>query len=307
MPDVSHAQLRRLDPTLILVFLGLLRHRKATPVAADLGLTPSGVSQALRRLRDLFGDPLFLRRPHGLDPTAVALALEPALSAALEAMRQALGDRAPFDPGAERGVIRLAALDAETLAVMPGLVQRFMQTAPGLRLSVLPLARRAAMDALAEGKADLALGYFWALPDSLIAQPLWQQGYAVVGQRSVLGEEPLTPARYAALPHILVSPGGDLRGVADEALATLGLERRVIAAVPQFLPALAILAETPAVATVPETLAHRMAPCFGLAVMTPPIALRRFTVSALRHRRNAQNARLLWLVAQIATLAPGLR
>ena len=61
MTDFSQGELRRLDLTLLLVFLGLLRHRKATDVAAELGLTQSGVSQALKRLRDIFGDPLFLR------------------------------------------------------------------------------------------------------------------------------------------------------------------------------------------------------------------------------------------------------
>ena len=81
MTDFSQSELRRLDLTLLLVFLGLLRHRKATDVAAELGLTQSGVSQALKRLRDIFGDPLFLRRPHGMDPTATALAITAALNA----------------------------------------------------------------------------------------------------------------------------------------------------------------------------------------------------------------------------------
>lgn len=76
MSDLSRTELRRLDLTLLLVFLGLVRLRKSAEVATELGLTPSAVSQSIRRLRDIFGDELFLRRPHGMEPTAIALALE---------------------------------------------------------------------------------------------------------------------------------------------------------------------------------------------------------------------------------------
>lgn len=113
MTDFSNAELRRLDLTVLLVFLGLLRHRKATDVAKELGLTQSGVSQALKRLRDIFGDDLFLRRPHGMEPTAIALALEAPVANAVETIRGALGQTKSFDPAKALGTIRLAALDIE--------------------------------------------------------------------------------------------------------------------------------------------------------------------------------------------------
>ena len=68
MSDFENNELRRLDLTVLLVFLGLLRHRKATEVASDLGLTQSGISQALKRLRNIFGDELFLVSPMGWSP-----------------------------------------------------------------------------------------------------------------------------------------------------------------------------------------------------------------------------------------------
>jgi DNA-binding transcriptional LysR family regulator len=300
MADISNSELRRLDLTLLLIFLGLLRHRKATLVAADLGLTQSAVSQALRRLRQIFGDPLFLRRPHGLDPTAVALAREAPVRAAVEALRQALGGTASFDPATARRVIRLAALDAEQATLVPRLV-RAAAAAPGVQIAVLPLARRAAMEALTEGEADLAAGFFWDVPPTLLSHRLHTQGFAVVGRPEVLGDAPLTLDRYAALPHVLVSPAGDLRGIADEALAARGLARRVLAAVPAFFPALAAVAETGCIATLPDTLARRYAPPLGLMVADPPLPLRTFPVTALRHRRNEADGALLWALSVLAS------
>lgn len=295
MSDISNTEVRRLDPTLLLVFLGLLRHRKATAVAAELGLTQSAVSQALGRLRDIFGDPLFLRRPHGMEPTAVALAREAPVRAAVEALRLALGQGAPsFDPGAARRVLRLAAIDAEQAMLVPPLVQAATETAPGVQLEVLPLARRAAIEALVEGEVDIAAGVYWDTPPSLIQTPLYTQGYAVVGRAEVLGSLPLTLETYAALPHVLLSPGGGLSGVVDEALAEHGLSRRVVAAVPAAFPALAAVARTRCIATLPDVVARAHAAAIGLAVADPPLPLRRFPVVALRHRRNEADGAILW-------------
>lgn len=158
MSDLSSAQLRRLDLTLLLVFLGLLRHRKALDVAHELGLTQSAISQALRRLRDIFEDELFLRRPYGMEPTAVALSLEAPVAQAVEALRGALGAARSFDPAAATGIVRIAALDAQQAVLIPPLSARLRDQAPGLRLSILPLARRDAVEALIDGRVDLSIG-----------------------------------------------------------------------------------------------------------------------------------------------------
>ncbi|MBS0410897.1 MAG: LysR family transcriptional regulator, partial [Proteobacteria bacterium] len=77
MAEFDLNKIRRLDGTLLLVMRELLRRRQAQAAAARLGLSASAVSHALGRLRDLFEDPLFIRRPHGLEPTRRALELGP--------------------------------------------------------------------------------------------------------------------------------------------------------------------------------------------------------------------------------------
>lgn len=189
MADLSRSELRRLDLTLLLVLLGLVRHRRATLVAAELGLTPAAVSQALRRLRDIFGDALFLRRPHGLEPTATALALEAPVTAAVDALRGALGTTRAFDPATADGILRLAALDAEQAVLLP------------------PLGRRAAVEALRDGRVDLALGFLWERPDTIVAETLYEEGFLVAGRPEMLSEAPrLGLDAYVAAEHILVSP-----------------------------------------------------------------------------------------------------
>src|SRR4051812_3121579 len=252
MSDLQNSKLRRLDLTVLLVFLGLLERRKATDVARDLGLTQSAVSHALKRLREVFGDELFLRRPHGMEPTAVALAIEGQIAAAVNGLRDSLGGARPFVPRKAEGVLRLAAFDAEQAALIPGLIERLSVQAPGLQVSVRSIGRRAAIDALVAAEIDLALGFFWDPGDQVAVVPLYNESFKVVGRPEVLRNTRTMPIkRYVALPHVLVSPGGDLRGVVDEVLERLGHKRRVVAAVPQFFPALATVAASDCIATLP--------------------------------------------------------
>jgi DNA-binding transcriptional LysR family regulator len=288
MSEFSTSELRRLDLTLLLVFLGLVRHRKAVDVAAELGLTQSAISQALKRLREIFGDELFLRRPHGMEPTATALALE--------ALRGALGAARAFDPATATGVVRVAALDAEQAVLIPPLAARLRAQAPGLTLSVLPLGRDTAMEALAEGRSDLALGFVWDVPEAISGEVLYTESFLVAGRTEAMSSAPdMTLDSYCATDHILISPGGDLRGVVDDRLEAMGRRRRIVLGLPSFLPALAAAAASGALVTLPARVATSFAPGFGLVTAIPPLDIRSFPVSVFWHRRNDADPRTEWL------------
>lgn len=305
MSDLSISQLRRLDLTLLLVFLGLVRHRKAANVATELGLTQSAISQAVKRLRDIFQDDLFLRRPHGMEPTATALALEDPVRRAVEAVRGALGAARAFDPMQAEGVVRIAALDAEQAVLIPPLAACLRQAAPGLRLSVLPLGRGDAVEALTEGRADLALGFIWDLPDIIFAEQLYEESFLVTGLPRALPDAPsIDLDAYCAADHVLISPAGDLRGVVDDRLAAMGRSRRVVLGLPAFLPALAAVASIGGLVTVPARVAKAFADGFGLVTAEPPMPVRTFPVSVFWHRRNQADPRTIWLRQQLQELQP---
>jgi DNA-binding transcriptional LysR family regulator len=304
MSELSTSELRRLDLTLLLVFLGLVRHRKALDVAAELGLTQSAISQSLRRLRDIFGDELFLRRPHGMEPTATALALEVPVAAAVDALRGALGAARAFDPATAAGLVRIAALDAEQAVLIPRLAARLRRLAPGLTLSVLPLGRGAAMEALTEGRADLALGYVWDRPEAVSGAPLYEESFLVAGRTDALPRAPhIGLDEYCAADHVLISPGGDLRGVVDGQLEAMGRSRRVVLGLPAFLPALAAVAASGALVTLPARVAQSFAPGFGLVTAETPIPVRTFPVSVFWHRRNDADPRTSWFRQQLAAVS----
>lgn len=305
--NIDEIELRRLDLTVLLVFVNLMRLRKASDVADHMGLTQSSISHSIKRLRDAFGDPLFLRTPKGMEPTAVALGLEPKIRSVVETLSQAISVPVAFDPASSTEVIRIGAYDNEMTTLVPELLRIVRHHAPGMRVSILPLGRRPALDALDQGDIDLALGFAWNVPGSISKTELYEESYSVVMRAGhPLSAGKITLKTYLSAEHLIVSPRGDLFGIVDEELAKLGRDRHVAMSVPQFLPALAIVATTDLIATLPARLARSQSTRYGLAVFEPPLKIRTFTVSALVHERNANSPMHRWVIAALSDVASGM-
>ena len=301
MSELNHMQLRRLDLTVLLIFLGLMQQRKAAAVAQDLGLSNSAISHALRRLRDLFGDPLFLRQPHGLEPTAFALGIEPDIRAAVAALDATLAGPATFDPAQSTAHLRLSAPDHALDTLVADLLDACARAAPGITWSVRCLGRSDAMAGLAEGQLDLALGFFWDLPERLMGRHLGREGYLMAARADhPLMQGECTIDAYCAASHLLVAQDGSMRGIVDQRLEAIGRSRRVGLSLPLFLPALSVLRRSDYIATLPARLVLRHAARFGLSHRPVPLEIRPFDMTAVWHRRDEKNPLTLWLLERLA-------
>src|SRR5450432_693568 len=148
MDHISQTEIRRLDFTLLLVMNGLLRHRRTTIVANELGLSQSAISYALARLRAIFGDELFIRRPHGLQPTLHALELAPRIQALLVQAEEAIGLGEHFDPAMTTRAFRIAGLDYLATVLAPPLLRAFERDAPSARFAFRTLRGGDALESL---------------------------------------------------------------------------------------------------------------------------------------------------------------
>ena len=182
---MNEIDIRRLDMTLLLVFSELMRHRKLTIVAHRLGLTQSTISHALRRLRDIFGDELFLRHAGGVEPTARARELETVVRDILEFTRKALDRQTAFAPGTASGVVRIAMPDLHCALMTPPVLDLFRHEAPGLQLSVRPLIRQQALDALAANETDLAIGHFMIGQEGFLSKILFEDHHVVIARGTI--------------------------------------------------------------------------------------------------------------------------
>jgi DNA-binding transcriptional LysR family regulator len=306
MTDIDHIALRRLDMTMLLVFAETMRLRKLTLVAARLGLTQSAISHTVGRLRDVFDDPLFLRKPHGLEPTSRALDLEPRIAAVLAIAQDTLSVPAAFDPVTAKRRVRIATLDYHASIFGPALCCIFEREAPGLELMLRSAARQEALDLLDANEVDLIVGFVTKVSPHHFVQLLHEESYAVVARQKNRMFDGSHKA-YLTARHLLVSLKGDARGIVDEVLESKGMKRHIAAVFPLFLPALAAVSETDMIATLPKQLAEANATRFKLNLFAPPIDIRPFPVNAIWHRRNEKDAGLGWVVQKLGAIASPLR
>lgn len=282
----------------------LLDEASVTRAARRLGKTQPAVSHNLRRLRELLGDPLLVRTPHGMQATPRAHELRPAVRAALEAAETVLQAAPRFDPArAERSFV-LAMADQAAFQLLPPLVQRLAAAAPGITLQLRPPPADLAA-ALSEGEFELAIGVFGDSPSGIRSELLWTETFACVVRRGGPGTRgPFDLRRYLARPHLLVAPRGRPGSIVDDLLARDHLRRRVAVVVPHFLVAPAIIAASDLVWTAPAGLAHALAARYALTVRPPPLAIPSFAIAMRWHLRLDRDPGLAWLRSLLREVAP---
>ena len=167
---------RQLDLNLLRVFDEVMTERSLTRAAHKLSLTQPAVSNALQRLREALGDDLMKRSGQEMSPTPRALALWPAVREARGHLEGALVP-GQFVPAQASNTFILAMADATAAKLMPGLLAAMDQTAPGVSIRVVPLTTRDPRRLLEDETLDLAIGYFPATMADLTARI--QSGAAV--------------------------------------------------------------------------------------------------------------------------------
>jgi DNA-binding transcriptional LysR family regulator len=295
--------IRKIDLNLLVALDALLDERSVTRAAEQLGYTQSTVSGLLSRLRDLFGDPLFIRVQRGLLPTPRALALATPLKQLIEDSRR-LVLREQFDPATAETTFTISSNDYMQLALLKPFVRALRSDARQLRLAIVPPMVEALNEALARGQIDLALTIpEFAMPD-LRSRLLYHEKYVVVvrQQHPLARKRTLTTKRFCEYDHIIVSPtGGSFHGPTDRALAQLGLTRNVRYSVPSFLAVPELLQTDDLVALVPQRLLRETTA--QLAVLKPPIEVPGFDVIAVWHPRVDKDASHQWLRTRLSQIA----
>ena len=285
--------LRTLDLNLLKTLDALLDERSVTRAAARLSLTQPAVSGMLTRLRDNFGDPLFIRAPHGMVPTLRAQQLAPVVKQILNDINMLL-QPARFDPLTADFTFTLAATDYALKAVVVPFIAALKVRAPMIRVRVIPVEPERLTAQFEQGKIDLALLTPSTTPGDLHSRTLYEERYVCMLRADHPdARAPLSLDRFCALEHILVSYEGEsFWGVTDDALAKVGRKRRVGLSVSSFLVLPEVLAVSEMIAVVPSRLASARA---SICVQEPPVAIQGFTKSMAWHERTHRDPAQQWL------------
>jgi DNA-binding transcriptional LysR family regulator len=305
--------LQSFDLNLLLAFESLMIERNVTRAAKRIGLSQPAMSNALSRLRRTFDDPLLVRSPEGMAPTAAALALIAPVRAALAQLRAALEEKPAFDPAASKRTFNLSTSDHVEMTLIAPLVAKVFDQAARVNLRLtrprtlfLPPTVQALADSI-----DLAIGFFPdvpALDASIHSEVLWEEQSVVVARKAhprISGK--LTLRQFAAEHHAAVFYKTEGQGFIDTLLEQKGLSRRAAVIVPHFASVPFVVAASDLIATVPERTAQQFAKQLKLQVLSPPIAIPPFRMTMVWHERMEADLAHLWLRGLIVETALRLR
>lgn len=291
--------LRRIDLNLLVTLEALLTEKNVTRAAKRLHLSQPSVSVQLRKLREIFDDPLLSPAPGGMIPTTRAQALLPNLRAALEEMRRVVEPKPPFDPATASLTWQVAAADYAEYAIVMPMLPRLRKAAPGVRIAIRQAAHSRMFKQLESGIVDVGLLALDSAPDRVLSRVLFREHYVLVARkRHPALRRKLTLDRFCELEYIVVSPeGGGFRGPTDVALEGRGRKRRVVLSVPHFLLVPEIVLRTDLVAMLPSRLVRDRAD--ELQILTPPLQIPTYEMAMIWHERSDRDLAHAWLREQM--------
>lgn len=292
------------DLNLLRVFDAIWHERSLTRAATRLNLTQPAVSNALRRLRDHLGDDLFQRGPDGMTPTATAAAMAPHVRSALEAVGTAFAAGKPFDPCTATDRLVLAVSDQAEIALGTPLLSALRRQAPGMQVLFRHVGRDDMTEELDNQRAILALGVLPEPPPRMTRIRLYRDPLMMLvrpGHPLLAAEDRLKA--YLEMPHILLSPVGDLRGAVDRMLDQMGYQRHVAVVVAHMASAAIMTAQDDLIWSIPDRAARLWEQHMGLIRLPVPFEPEAAPLSLVFHRRFETHPPHQWLRRLIVEVA----
>lgn len=294
--------MRDIDLRLLSVFDEVYKTRSVSGAAEVLDMSQPAVSVALAKLRQHFGDALFVRTSAGMEPTPLGEGLVRPVRDALSALDAVLGHHQGFDPTSSHRTFRVCMADISQLVLLPRLWERLRRSAPHIHIEILPLSSDIGRQ-LESGEADLALGFMPQLEAGFYQTVLFEQTFVcLVSAHHPRVRKSLTLAQFQQEDHAVISSSGAAPLLIDQAIARQGIQRKVALKIPNFIGAALVVEHTDLVITIPSRLAEVLRDRGELRSFPVPFALPGYQVKQHWHERYHQDPGSCWLRQVIAEL-----
>jgi len=276
--------LKAIDLNLLLALDRLLATGSVTRASAELGITQPAMSNALRRLRDIVADPIFLKQGRTLVPTAWAAAVRPALARPLGDLEAALATNREFDSRAADATITIAISDYWQFTLLPRLLARLERDAPRVRLYVMATSESVLTNELPRGTVSAAIYLSPRTFQGLHCETFMTDGYACIVRRGhPIKGRTARLEDLARFRHVVVAPRGPWSARLSEVLHRRKLDADIALLTAHNHVALDVVSRTNYIAIVPRQIARQAQRSWPLRVLAPPIPLGDFSLGLFWH------------------------
>ncbi len=294
-----------LDLNLLYVLVALDDCRSVSGTAVKLHRSQPSVSVALSRLREFFGDPLFVRTGNRMQPTPRAVSLIKSARGVLARIGSEIVAEPPFDPEHTDRPVCILLSDVGELVFLPPLLERLRKSMPKAMVRSVTLPADVVENQLETGEVDLAIGYFPDLKkQTFYQQTLCTETFAgLIRSDHPMQDEQLSLSQFQQLDHAVVRAESRTQEVIESYLARRRIQRRVVVATPHFASAPIIVEKSDLIAIVPVPLAqYFLAVSAGVRVVRLPFKPPRIALKQFWHRKVHRDERNQWLRALVYEL-----
>jgi len=287
---------KHLDLNLLRVFDAVYQTGNVTAAAALLGLSQPAISHALGRLRAAIGDPLFIRAPNRMLPTAKAEEIYDSVHKALGLIDSCVSN-VGFDPSKTDRVFKLGMNDISEIVFLPRLMNYLKKVAPALKIRTEQLSAAEIDIGLQSGEIDVAIGFLPPLNVDVRTHLLFQEHYVcmVNARHPVARQSRLKTTDFLQYPHAVVGTEGSGHALAEKLLARHRLVDKIVLRVPHFLTIPRIVAQNDdLIVTVPSRLGRAMSGYLDVKLLPYPEKISSFPVSICWHSREEMNPENEW-------------
>ncbi len=283
------------EMSLLIIFDAIMTEGSITQAARRLDLTQPAVSNALARMRQAWGDELFLKEGRTIAPTLYAQNLWRQIKEPLDHLSQAI-NMGEFDPATCQRTFRIAAADTIVDTVWTPLRKIIEQLAPHIRVHAVPYTIENASRLLYQAEVDLVIGSLDDGCDLIMSEFLYTPCYGLLMRKNhPLLQSELTLHAFAQADHLLVSLSGDATGPTDEALKQHNLTRNVAMTVNHFYAVPKLIKESDLICIVPTTTIEQSIFNNELVVTEAPVSITPKPVNAYWHKRQDMDPGSIWL------------
>jgi len=285
---------KKFDLNLLLAFDALLRERNVSRAAEHLGLTQSAMSHALRRLREFYEDPLFVRIGDAMKPTPFAEDMGDSVLEIVSVVQHKLLAQASFTPMSSTRVFSLCMTDMGELVFLPRLISELQIVAPNCRIRTSQLPTEHIANSLERGDTDLAIGSHYIQDPNLFQQELFTHSFCSIVSTTYPGNE-VSLEQFLSMKHVSVVLS-DRSTRYDQFIDELGHQRQIYLTTPHFITVPMILEKNPnLIATVPSELGKTFLRYNAVKVIKTPIKSPSLHLRQYWHPRHHHDPGNIWL------------
>ena len=285
--------LRSVDLNLLVIFDALMTEKSIARASTKVGMTPSAVSHALRRLRDTFQDELIQRTPLGMVPTRRALDLHKRVGSALAEISRAVDQQLNFDPATSERTFKLRVSDYTIACLLPRICTRVRAEAPKSTLIVEYIGDEAEREE--PGELQLRICADPQGPDYDQLRLLQNRFFAVLRRDHPAATQEMTLDRFVSLPHLRVSSATIGPKLVDDTLAKRGMSRWIALTIPTLAGVMPILEHTDLCTVLPAQWVKLYGNLSRITTAPLPLPEIAFTIDLIWRKRDQSDAGHRWL------------